>query len=337
MQRVLVILAVIALVTVSLGVGALTADWPFWRRAWAWHAADGGWPSGVPGPRAVVRGGDGVALEFAPAAAALTDMAQGARTQLLLRVRAGQADAWFAPGTHDRLAVEGHGLAAALLPPLFTALEQRHAGLLDSPVGAWIDAWRQDQRGALTPRQLLAQALGGIGTVPVGTALNPFSSRARLVGGPDFHQAAMGVLDPPTAASGTAWAAAAQLLGGVAAAVGQVGFAPLLEREVWSRLARDEATLLLDHRRGTAAVHCCVRASAADWLRLGLALADAPGHGAPAGGETGGVRALVSGGRALLAGAPGHALLWVGEGAPPSGLETLLEPLPAQRSEVLPP
>lgn len=329
MQRVLVILAVSALVTVSLGVGALTADWPFWRRAWAWHAADGGWPSSVPGPRAVMRGGGGRPLEFAPAAEALASAAQGVRTQLLLRVRDGQADAWFAPGTHARSGVDGHGLAAALLVPLFAALEQRHPDLLDAPVGAWIDAWRQDQRGAYTSRQLLAQALDPAAAVPVRAPLNPFSARARLVSGPDFQQAAMAVLDPPTVAAGSAPAAAAQLLASVAATVEQTEFGPLLEREVWSRLAQDDATLLLDHRRGMAAAHCCVRAAAADWLRLGLALAAQPQPGTSGTAARAGARTLASSGRALVAGSPGHALLWVGEGEPPSGLETLLQPLPA--------
>src|SRR5688572_17795561 len=101
MQRVVVILAVILLVLASLGVGALTANWPFWRRAWAWHAAGGNWPPDLSGPHVVVRGGGGAPLRFATASPDLAAAAGSARTQLLLRARAGEAEAWFAPGSGE--------------------------------------------------------------------------------------------------------------------------------------------------------------------------------------------------------------------------------------------
>src|SRR5690606_15152997 len=196
MQRVLVILSVIVLVTASLGVGALAANWPFWRRAWAWHAADGGLPPQLPGPHQTVRGGDGVPLRFEVAAADLAVAAARADTQLLLRVRGGVADAWRATGADESVPVDGHGMAAALLAPLFMQLEARHPGLLDRPVGAWIQAWRQDQRGALTPRELLELIAGGIEAPPAAAPLNPFSARARLASGPGFQRAAQLAFTP---------------------------------------------------------------------------------------------------------------------------------------------
>lgn len=317
MQRVLVILAVIVLVTVSLGVGALTADWPFWRRAWAWHAADDGWPTHLPAPHAAVAGGGGTPLRYEAASAELAAVAGTARTQLLLRARDGQADAWFAtPDSAPHTMVDGRGLTVVALAALFDALALKHPGLLDRPIRAFLEELRLDQRGALTPRQLLAHAHRGLGVPPARTPLNPFSATARLASGPDFREAALAALDPVAAARGTAPAAAAQLLAGVAGAVTGHSFAAVLERELWSSAASADAWLLLDRRRGEAAAHCCLQAAASDWLQVGLALAasSAPDDA---------VRTFTTVGRILVVGAPGQALLWVGEGAPPSGIEML--------------
>lgn len=328
MQRVLVIAVVTLLVVASIGVGALTANWPFWRRAWMWHAADGGWPSALPGPHAVVRGAGGVPLAFAPAMDDMQAVAAAARTHLLLRARGNSADAWIAPGNSHDDVIDGRGLAPAVLTALFAQLEQQHPGLLDQPAGAWIDAWRQDVRGATTPRQLLALLEAGIARPYAFAPLNPFSQAARLAAGPDFHGAGISLFDTRAPGGSATQAAAAQVLASIAAAAANAPFAAVLERELWSTLAAGDALLLLDRRRGAAALHCCVRATAADWLRLGLRLAmQRPGD------DRGSPVALNTIGRVLLAGPGPAALLWVGEGDPPSGLETLLgaaKPVPVQ-------
>lgn len=320
MQRVLVILAVIVLVVASLSIGALTANWPFWRRAWQWHAADGGWPAQVPGPHAVVHGGGAAPLDFDAARADLAALAGTARTQLLLRADGGRADAWLAPGAGADDIVDGGGLTALLLVPLFDELARTHAAILDRPVGAWIDAWRQDTRGALTPRELLEHVRDGIARPAAFAPLNPFSAAARLASGPDFSSAALATFSLPVpGAPPPDPAAAAQLLAGIAAAADADSFAAVLERRLWRDLAAGDATLLLDRRRGTGAAHCCARARASDWLRLGLRLA-ATGHEQ----SRSGARVLATQGRALALGAGSGAVLWIGTGEPPSGLETLL-------------
>lgn len=313
MQRVLVILAVIVLVTASLGVGALAANWPFWRRAWAWHAADAGWPQQLPGPWSIVRGGGAAPLQFGPAAPDLAAEATQAATQLLLRVRDGVADAWRAPGADEKQPVDGRGLSVALLEPLFAGLQDQHPGLLDQPVGAWIEAWRQDQRGALTPRELLDLIAAGIDVPPAPSPLNPFSVRARLAAGPGFDRAAL-LAFSPTATERRA--AAAQILAGIASTLQSQPFASVLETQLWSRLAEADARLMTDRRGQHSAAHCCVQATPADWLRLGLHRARAMAAGqAP--------QTIATAGRALVFGA-GGAVLWIGTGAAPSGLEMLL-------------
>ncbi|HWL62755.1 MAG TPA: hypothetical protein VNQ32_08150 [Steroidobacteraceae bacterium] len=318
MQRGVVIVAVILLVTASLAVGALAAHWPFWRRAWAWHEAQAGWPADLAGPRALLRGG-AAPRTLAPPTEEIAAVAATARTQHLLRHRDGITEGWSSPGTGAGSLLDGRGLSVLVLPLLFDALERRHPGLLDKPVGAWLGAWKQDQRGAITPRELLARIAGGIGERPQFPALNPFASTAQLASGPDFALAALAVFRPAAPdVPGMLPAAAAQLLASVVEAVEGEKFATVLERELWSPYAAGDATLLLDHRRGAAAAHCCLEASAPDWLQLGLLLASA--------GDSGGSsRTWSTAGRTLVISADGTAAaFWAGEGAPPSGLEILV-------------
>src|SRR5690606_30617662 len=139
-----------------------------------------------------------------------------AETHLLMRMRGAHVDAWFAPGFAASTVVDGRGLTTAMLAPLYAQLETLHPGLLDQPIGAWLEAWRQDARGAITPRALLAQVEGGINSAPATTPLNPFSAGARLASGPGFHRAALAIFQPGGPASP---AAAAQLLASVLVAV----------------------------------------------------------------------------------------------------------------------
>lgn len=308
----LVIVAVVLLVTASLGVGALAAHWPFWRRAWAWHEAAGGWPQQLPGSHAIVRGGGAVPLAFGSAGDDLARVAQGAGTQLLLRVREGGADAWFAPGFDADSIIDGRGLAAAVLEALFLRLESSQPGLIDRPVGAWLAPWRQDTRGALTVRELLGQLADGIEAPPAASPLNPFSARARLASGPGYERAAFLVYG--SSGNEDRRAAAAQLLAAVASAIEGKTYVSLLEEWLWSEAAAGDARLALDRHAGHAAAHCCFSAAASDWLRMGRELAASAGEA---------VRLVRTDGRLLVAGA-GGALLWVGEGPPPSGLEMLL-------------
>lgn len=355
MQRALVILTVILLVTVSLGVGALAAHWPFWRRAWQWQADSAGWPARLAGPVRVLHGGaDALHLTFREDETLAAVAAAGDSHALMVASGDGGVDAWFAPGIDAHSVVDGRGLATALLAPLFAILGDIHPGLLDRPVGASLDEWRGNARGAITPRQLFWQLSG----LPAGNPdpFNPFSARAQLAAGPDFERAALAWR--PAWPPGTHFEespANAQLLSLVAARVDGAAYAEVLERRLWSRFAAGDGIALLDHRRGGIAAHCCVKASLADWLRLALLLAadgrisgsalwatgfiEELGAASPVHGSFGlGFQlvplpegrialALGSGGRHMLIAPHARiALLWIGEGQPPDGLERLLVP-----------
>jgi len=354
MQRMVLILAVIALVTVSLGVGALSAHWPFWQRAWAWRAAPEGWPTTIAGASHVLHGAASAQALDLHDDPGIAGVAATASTHALLHVhRDGRVEAWFAPGFDLHSPVDGRGLVPVLLLPLFAQLSGEHAGLLDKPVAAWLPQWKEDRRGLITPRQLFWQ-LSGL-PARAFNPLNPFSARAQLASGPDFGRAvARWQPDYPPATHFEESPVNAQLLALVVTGIDRAPLRDIVQKRLWSRVAGDDALAMLDHRRGEMAAHCCFTASLADWLRLGLLLA-ADGRSASGGaalwepgflselvtaspvhpdyglgfhlqsGPQGPLLTAASAGRQLwIAPQTGAALLWVGEGAPPPGLSQLL-------------
>jgi Beta-lactamase len=352
MQRALIMMTVLLLVTAALGVGSLASHWPFWHRAWQWQTADG-WPDALPGPVLQLHGGDGALPLQLAGDAALGRLAGDSTTRIVLSASIdGRGQAWFAPGTGLATQVDGRGLASGLLAPLYGVLAREHPGLLDAAASQYLTPWRGGRRGEITVRQLFWQ-LGGL---PATTfrPLNPFSTRAQLASGPDFERA---VLDwPATHPPGSHFEASpvnAQALAMVSARLAGQSYAQLLQDRLWSQLAADPAVAMLDHPRGNIAAHCCLRATAADWLRLGLLLAADgriqqrqvlptgfldeltrasavhPGYGLGyrlvESTVAGRLLALDAAGRQLLiAPATGRAVLWVGSGAPPQWLVQLL-------------
>ncbi|MEO6079765.1 MAG: serine hydrolase domain-containing protein [Steroidobacteraceae bacterium] len=353
MQRTLVILAVFVLVTVALATGVLAANWPFWARAWRWQLADEGWPAVLPGPTQTLRGGTmALPLHF-DVDPALQAFAADTNTRILLLASTdGHGSAYLAPGYTVTSYVDGRGLATGLLAPLYGLLLAQQTELLDTPASLHFKRWRADPRGEVTARQLFWQLSG----FPAGVfrPLNPASSRAQLASGPDFERATRRWKQTWPAGSHFELSPVnSQLLAMLVARQTGVRYAQLLEQQLWSQLAADDAMAMLDHPRGNIAAHCCLRATATDWLRLGLLLADSgrvgarqllpagfvdematespvhPGYGfgyrITADPAAGLVLVLETTGRQLLiAPVARRAVLWVGTGAPPLQLYRLL-------------
>lgn len=355
MQRMLVTAVVIALVLASLAVGALAAHWPFWQRAWQWHSAVDHWPSQLAGPVSVLQPSVRPLPLRAGADARLAPRAGDSPTELILVGGAqGWAMYWSAPGVDVHAPVDGRELAAALLAPLFGALQQQSGRpVLDEPLGGLLTEWKDDARGQITPRQLLWEMSG----LSAGSfaPLNPLSLRAQLASGPNFDRAALqSPLAWPPGSHFEPAPANAQLLSRVAGVLDGRGYAAALQHNLWSRLAEQAAVAMMDHRRGNIAAHCCLQAAPLDWLRLGLLLAGDgviggerllpagfvaqmsaaspvhPGYGLGFGVATvqgGAVLVRDTPGRRLaLSPTTGRAVLWVGSGEPPEWLNELLLP-----------
>lgn len=352
MQRTLVILALSVLVAVALGLGVLASHWPFWARAWQWQQAEDGWPADLPGPERILHGGTSALPLHLVTTPVPADVA-GDATQILLVAGAdGAGTAYFAAGFSANSVINGRGLTAGLLAPLYGMLVAAHPGLLDAPSGDYIERWRADSRGSITPRQLLWQLSG----LPAGHFMpfNPASSRSQLASGPDFDRAARHWKQTwPAGSHFEDSPVNAQLLALIASRLEGIPYAQLLEQKLWSQIAGADAAGMLDHLRGDISAHCCLRATAADWLRLGLLLTDDgrigakqlmpkgfvndmasdspvhPGYGfgyrIVESHVAGRLLVLETTGRQLLV-APGlrRALLWIGAGLPPAGLHRLL-------------
>jgi hypothetical protein len=355
MQRMLVTAAVIALVLASLAVGALAAHWPFWQRAWQWQSAAGPWPTELAGPGEVLRASAAPLPLRLVADARLAPRAGDGPTQLIMVGDAGGwVGYWSAPSVDIHSPVDGRGLTAALLAPLFGAMQQQMARpVLDVPVRALLDEWRGDARGAITPRQLLWEMSG----LDAGrfVPFNPFSPRAQLASGPDFNRAALRTpLAWPPGSHFEPSPANAQLLSLIAGRLDGGSYARALQRHLWGRIAEHDARGVLDHRRGNLAAHCCLQAAPVDWLRLGLLLAANGNAGAgrllPEGyvaqmtlaspvhpafglgyqlagsGVAPVLRVAITGRRLDVSPRTGRVVLWMGEGVPPGWLDELLLP-----------
>ena len=359
MQRALIIIVMVVLVIAAITAGALAAHWPFWQRAWQWHVAtvaspEGGWPEKLDGPtRTLQPATQPMALSIAVDPSLLPGSQVMGTTHLLVANADGRTRAHFAAGVDARTPVDGRGLSSGLLVFLYGALMQSgRTNLLDESVGISLTQWQGDPRGAITPRQLFWQ-LSGLAGGPF-RPLNPFSPLAQLASGPDFRRAVLRTpLRYPPGSHFTASTANAQLLALAASQHSGESHADALEQYLWSRVAAEPAEGVLDRRRGELAAHCCFSASAGDWLRLGLLLANHgrsgnqqilppdfveevatasavnPGQGlgfqVTAGADGKRLLQLATTGRRLMV-APdaGRALLWVGIGEPPAGLADLL-------------
>jgi CubicO group peptidase (beta-lactamase class C family) len=342
MQRVLLVIVLLLLLAASLAVGTLAAAWPFWTRALAWHSAPDGWPGTLPGPVRELRpAAASPRLDFHVDPTLAADAAASGAQVLLVADGPSTVRAYFAAGYDEHGIVDGRGLAPGLLPLVYAALEQDHPGLLDQPLGQHLAEWSGHARGAITRRQLL-WARGGLAGAPQ-RPWNLFSPQAQLLAGPDFMRAALAVRQEfPAGTTYTPSPANAQLLALLASRLTSRPYADLLESVLWQRAAADVARATLDHPRGEIAAHCCIGASAGDWLRVALLLAQSgrsgPGALLPASAlaqisrdhpvnpgqglvwrverqDDSELLLLESEGR-LLAAAPasGRALFWLGEG-----------------------
>jgi CubicO group peptidase (beta-lactamase class C family) len=354
MQRVLVTVVVSALVFAALLVGALAAHWPFWQRAWQWQVAVDGWPPQLPGPALALQPSSTPLPLHLLADARLAARARADNTDIIMVGDvAGHVAGWFAPGNDEHSVIDGRGMTSGLLAPLYgSLLMDGHASLLDVPLRDTIAEWHDGPRGAITARQLLWQ-LSGL-TAGRFVPLNPASRRAQLASGPDFYRAAVHTrLTYPPGSHFEADPANAQLLALLAGRIDRSSYAETLQRRLWGKFAGQPAIGMLDHARGNLAAHCCLRAAAEDWLRLGLLLAGdgkvgtvrmlAAGYVTEMAGSSpvhpgygfgyrvlehpGEGRRLIlqtTGRRLSIAPHTGRAVLWVGRGPSPVWLDSLL-------------
>ncbi|MFV3129520.1 serine hydrolase domain-containing protein [Niveispirillum sp. KHB5.9] len=166
----------------------------------------------------------------------------------------------YAPDVQAGDLLDGTGLMPAIMA-LLTGQALRDGALpgLETGIGKWLPEWAGDDRGRITVRQLLAGTSGiTIPTTPPAGDAIAWTLSAKL----DFEP---GSRFAPNDFE-------AQVLGLVLSRAAGVPAADLLSEKLWRRLGARPGQVSAGGNDGAAYLHCCVRATARDWLRPGLLL-----------------------------------------------------------------
>lgn len=318
MRRVLTFLTAGVLLLVSLGIGAVTADLPFWRRALQLPLpADGAYlpvaSIGAPRPQP--------AQEAAPVADAFDALVL---EESVNRVRGAGSRALLV-SHRGALSVERYFLAddantslpAALIArPLAAmavgiALGEGHIASLNTPVSRYLPEWDDEARGHITIRQLLEETSGletGGDTRGLlyrspwndlaGLPAFATSRGVRMLLGNDFESSALKFrLDHEPGGFYNVSPANTQLAAVIVERATGTPYENYVDEHVWRAVGAGSAQLQLDRRAGMPAAHCCWRATARDMLRVLSLLGTDGNHAGRAVLPAGWVREMASASR----------------------------------------
>lgn len=292
MRRVLTILSAILLMLVSLGIGVITADLPFWQRALR-----------------LPLGGDAIYQPVAalgdPAPHELAAMENPPFDELTVEECASRARGMGSRALlvmyDGRVALERYFVAddaQTLLPATVIArpIAAMAAGLtisdgrvpsLDAPVSTWLVEWRGERRGRITLRQLLEETSGleTGGDIRGVLRRSPFADAAglarfatgrgvRMLLGNDFESSALGFrLDHEPGGFHHVSPANTQLAAVIVERATGAPYEEFVDQRLWRAVGAGHAELPMDRRAGMPAAHCCWRATARDMLRIASLLA----------------------------------------------------------------
>jgi CubicO group peptidase (beta-lactamase class C family) len=291
MRRVITILSAIVLVVVSLAIGTLAADLPFWRRAFDLPLAssENFFPTRDIGRPAMgaIAAVDPARNSVAPAA--LAEAAEAARISgagALLVVQRGdlQTERYFQGGDDWRTLRPADFLARPLAAfAVGMTLADGHIKSLDDQIEKYLPEWDDDARGRITLRQLLTETSGLAVGADAALVLDshPFkdwshlpdfatSRGVRLLLGNDFESTAVGFeLKHEPGGFFNLSPVNAQLAAVIVERVSGVPYQEFLARRLLEPAHLFHMHLQMDRRSGMPAAHCCLRALSRDVLAIG--------------------------------------------------------------------
>jgi CubicO group peptidase (beta-lactamase class C family) len=293
MRRVLTILSAIVLLVVSLGIGAFTADLPFWRRAFQLPLPEGE----VYLPRATLgdgrEGSQAMPSGEPPFDPLVVDeavsRARGAGARALLVMHRGRLvlERYFVDEDSGSLlpaTLVARPLAAMAVG---VAVAEGRITSLDTPLSGFLHEWEADARGRITLRQLLEETSGleTGGDIHGLLHRSPWRDLARLPGfatsrgvrmllGNDYQSSALGFrLDHEPGGFYNVSPANLQLVAVVLERTTGMPYERFIDERLWRAAGAGPAEIQLDRRAGMPAAHCCWRATARDLLRIASLLA----------------------------------------------------------------
>ncbi len=202
----------------------------------------------------------------------IASWAQAQNSNALIVIHKGVVQlAQFWNGSKGTDLANGRALSRSITPLLLGFAVADGKISLDDPIGRFIVEWKSDPRGKITVRQL-AQNVSGLEVAPTLPITQVLGNKDLcLVYCGDVVRAALNydyAIEP-----GTRFESAQenmQLLALVIERATGTTIQTLLSERVWKPIGASDATFQLDRPGGTARVMCCMRATHADWARLGL-------------------------------------------------------------------
>ncbi len=178
-------------------------------------------------------------------------------------------------GTAPEDALNGRAITRSVTPMVLGIAVQSGAVSLEDPIGQHILEWSEDRRGEITVRQL-AQNVSGLEVAPRMPIDQVEGNKDLcLVYCGDVVRAALAY--DYANAPGTKFEVAQENMQLLALVIERATGTPiqqLLSHHIWQPIGASNATFQLDRPGGTARTMCCMRATARDWTRLGVLLAN---------------------------------------------------------------
>ncbi|MEA5452711.1 serine hydrolase [Leptolyngbya sp. CCNP1308] len=150
------------------------------------------------------------------------------------------------------------------------AIDEKHIGSIQDPVGTYISEWADDPRGDITLADLLYMQSGLRNDNRIDTLR---SDLVQLYGGSNTQKLVLNI--PLERAPGGAFDYSnfnSQLLSLVLERATGESFGDYLSSRLWQPLGARDGFLWLDRPKGSAKPFCCFFATAQDWVRLGQML-----------------------------------------------------------------
>jgi len=149
------------------------------------------------------------------------------------------------------------------------AIDQGHIESVDEPASRYLSEWANDERAAITIKQLLRQTSG----IDFPTfSFNPTGGFFQFMLGEDITGITLS--QQQWAAPGTRFDynnVGPQALGIILQRATGQNYANYLSKNLWKKIGADDATVQIDaEATGMARTFCCINATARSWLRVGL-------------------------------------------------------------------